>query len=944
MSFILFVALVVVIIKLVSLSSRVSNLEAQIGHKSVERVAPVVAYNPVSAPAQPAYVMPPPSGPDPLDKFFKWFSENWLLKVGVLMILVGFGWFISYAFVHNWIGPHARVALGLIVGSIIAVWGTLRMQSNSVQGTMLLVLGSALVVITSYASQVVYGFFTPAVALSIPFIVAVYLGFVAVMFDMRRLAIYSVLIGFIAPILTDSRVDIDLLYVYLLVITVGSVWVAAMKNWRVVNAVSVLGILFYSMWNVFDRFEARDNLFILGIIFVLSVLYFAVSIIGLVRSKSGASPSDVFVAIINSILIMLTTMTIVREELQSMVLAVWMVVFAAGSFFVYVKTGKEKLFYVYSLVSVVFLAVATSIELDGPSLVLAFTFEAAAISIASYLVTKKISAGYAMAWLMAVPALMALPSFLSNKWNTYILHEDFSVILAVGLTFMFLGVFYYSSHKEDADKGIAHLYGHTALNVVGSVYLLSLVWLCFHAGNTLESTATFGSLLVYSIIGLAAYVYGLMSNVINFKHYGATILILVVARLVFVDVWHMDLAPRIVTFIVIGILFISTAFIKKSKPAALVLLLVIPLLGGNVVSAMTIAQAAQVGSFRNVGSVIIPEIKVPTVVEVPIHNNSRSLVGVFVPGSNKFIPSLIVGDSSTKMTPSNSDELSDDDYETSRTFDLPADGSQGSVSLSLRYPKSIRSNSIVFSFDQYVALPTSITVRAFDTNGNEKVILSRIRPNSNTIQFPETNSSNWTIQMEYSQPLRINELTIINLDTVKSYSAVRFLAQPGVGYRIYSDPESFVALNTGEMPNLRDDKGVVKASIGKIVQNSDYKPADTDKDNIPDMQDNCVRIANTDQSDVDQNGRGDACDDFDRDGVVNSTDNCVNEPNQNQSDIDLDKVGDKCDPDESRITEKYPWIVWGGLGLVVILFGLMFAYIIRQNKPKPENNDIISNN
>lgn len=36
-------------------------------------------------------------------------------------------------------------------------------------------------------------------------------------------------------------------------------------------------------------------------------------------------------------------------------------------------------------------------------------------------------------------------------------------------------------------------------------------------------------------------------------------------------------------------------------------------------------------------------------------------------------------------------------------------------------------------------------------------------------------------------------------------------------------------------------------------------PPDKDKDNVPDMQDNCPDKANSDQTDIDQNGVGDAC-------------------------------------------------------------------------------------
>jgi len=78
---------------------------------------------------------------------------------------------------------------------------------------------------------------------------------------------------------------------------------------------------------------------------------------------------------------------------------------------------------------------------------------------------------------------------------------------------------------------------------------------------------------------------------------------------------------------------------------------------------------------------------------------------------------------------------------------------------------------------------------------------------------------------------------------------------------------------------------------------------DADGDGVPDDEDNCPAVANSDQADTDGDGIGDACD------------NCLAVANPDQADTDGDGIGDACDDSSPAIAlsvEVSPPVIYSG--------------------------------
>jgi uncharacterized membrane protein len=570
-SFLAIVALVLFLMVL-SLRTRVKRLEDLSG--ALPRTTPMVAQGgqptPVVAQATsaPAGVPTIPAqsyygGPSAGDRFIAWLKEDWLLKLGALLLLIGFGWLVSYAFLQNWIGPMGRIALGLCAGAGFLVGGWFHVRKYLQQGSVFLVLGSTVILLTVYAAREIYDFFTPLTALGIMFLSSAFVAFSSWVYQRQPLALASIALAGVAPLLTASMSpDYNGLFAYLLVVTLSTLWLVSKTGWRVLTAVALLIVGLYSLPH-FSWYTGSDLGALVLFIYGFAGLFFVAATLGILRLPQSETKHDLFIAAGNGVLLISWILLAVSDEWKSLTMVAWMLVFVVGAFMVFRVTARKEPFYIYAGVGAALLAAATAQELEGPALTIAFTIEAVAVTLLSYMLLRDIKITERVSLLMGIPIFLAIPSFYAGSWSVGVIHDDFFVLLLLSVVLACIALFFYT-RQEHADPN--RVSWGSVFGIIASLFSYALIWLTLHALFLYApDTATMVALLCYSVIGLACYFYGLVHVKKPVQMYGAVLLAFVVGRLFLVDVWNMELSGRIITFFLVGTLFMTAAVLARKK-------------------------------------------------------------------------------------------------------------------------------------------------------------------------------------------------------------------------------------------------------------------------------------------------------------------------------------------------------------------------------------------
>ena len=150
-------------------------------------------------------------------------ASNWLLRIGVLILLVGIGFFLKYSIAQGWLGEHARVGLTILVGISMLTAGTKILDGKyRLMGHGLMGAGLATLYFSIFAAANFYELINFYLSFALMAFITFFAGGIAIRFNSVLIAVLGTLGGFGTPLmLTTDEVNYVELFSYLLVLVAG---------------------------------------------------------------------------------------------------------------------------------------------------------------------------------------------------------------------------------------------------------------------------------------------------------------------------------------------------------------------------------------------------------------------------------------------------------------------------------------------------------------------------------------------------------------------------------------------------------------------------------------------------------------------------------------------------------------------------------------------------
>lgn len=506
-------------------------------------------------------------------------GSHWLNRVGIAAVLIGVSFFLDYAFENNWIGPSARIVIGLFAGIAIVLWSErFRARGYSIFSYSLKAVGIGVLYLSLWASFQVYHLLPSNLVFGAMIIVTASTCALSVAQNAEVLAIFAIAGGLATPALLSTGENHEIvLFSYLFLLDLAFLTLTALKPWRRIALLGFLGTLIYYVgWynEFYDRPQLTPTLLFATLFFAM----FAAAPLLIIRQNSDRR-IPFALAFANGVTYFLQGYVMLNAV--STTETAWFALLLATVYLLLIRLTPEtpnasvaaSLRLVHLAIAIGLITVAIPIRLEGHSITIGWLVEAAALMwVAGRLGLGLLNAFAIAALVFGVGRLLLWDNFTP----TILLFNERMAIYVIAIAVLGYAAYLNGEHQIDAWGNVAAI-AIVALNIV-ALRGLSLEVADYYARQMPATVGNYWSpktllqkrsLLIakdftYSALWMA---YGAMLMTIGFWRKSAFVrwqalaLIGVTVVKVFVyDTSQLDHIYRIFSFIALGVLLLAVSF------------------------------------------------------------------------------------------------------------------------------------------------------------------------------------------------------------------------------------------------------------------------------------------------------------------------------------------------------------------------------------------------
>ncbi len=372
---------------------------------------------PVAAPVRPA--VSPPVAPAPARQSLEqYIGGNLINKIGILILVIGVGIFLNYAFENNLLGPVARISLGYVAGVALVGLAYWLKKDYPAYSAVLLSGGVSTLYFTTYFAYDFYGLLPHLLAFVFMVAVTGFTIYAAMQLDQQVIGVYGQVGAYAVPLLlSQGGGQVAVLFAYMAIINTGVAVLAFRKRWPAMNVTAfIITWLAYGGW-FFLSYDSTTGLPVaLGFGTLFWALFYAVFAFGL-RGREEVTGRNGVLLVSNAFVFYLLAYEAlegyVHERWQGLFTVAVAVVHAGVAAYARRRSDSPALFSLALVLTVAFLTIAVPVQLGGVSVTYVWAAEAVVLFAAGQRLRNDLY-GYMAA---AITALAVFSLFAD--WGAY---------------------------------------------------------------------------------------------------------------------------------------------------------------------------------------------------------------------------------------------------------------------------------------------------------------------------------------------------------------------------------------------------------------------------------------------------------------------------------------------------------------------------------------------